>query len=373
MADLPTRADLFNVGADELFARSAARAPGQRVSPEEVYTEGSDINMVLAGASAMAEEVQRAAMLRSREQLLDGAEGCALDRLCAERSNGEVVRLQATPAIGNVAITRTDTSAGRVYAVGERVRGDNGVEFEITAAVTLAISNPGPVTASVRARVVGTAGNLDAGTVNGFAQPQVDGSVCTNAQPMAGGDGQETDGRLRGRMRDFYRGVRRGTGPAIEFGARTVPGVRLATAVEEVNDLGQETGIVNLYISDAAGRANSALAAAVRLALREYRGAGVYVFVVASTPRYVSIVYRLRFATGVDSRLAFDAVRQRAVVSVNSLAPQATLELSMLTEAARAVPGVIVLQDAIVAPVGDVIPATGEVIRTTLELITAVA
>lgn len=372
MADLPTRADLFNVGANELFARSAARAPGQRVSPEEVYTEGSDVNMLLAAGSAMAEEVQRGAMLRSREQILDGAEGCALDRLCSERSNGEVVRLQATPAIGIITITRTDTSAGRVYAVGERVRGTNGVEFELTSAVTLAIANAGPVTAPVRARVTGVAGNLDSGTVTAFVDPQGDGSTCTNAEPMAGGDSQETDGRLRGRMRDFYRGVRRGTIPAIEFGARTVPGVRLATAIEEVDVLWQETGIVRLYISDAAGRANSALAALVRLALRDYRGAGVYVFVVASTPRYEAIVYRLRFAAGVDSRLAFDAVRARALASVNALAPQATLPLSLLTEAARAIPGVIVLQDAIVAPVGDVVPAPGEVIRTTLELITAV-
>ena len=41
MPDLPTRADLFQVGADEIFVRSAARPAGQRITPEEVYTEGS--------------------------------------------------------------------------------------------------------------------------------------------------------------------------------------------------------------------------------------------------------------------------------------------------------------------------------------------
>ncbi len=371
MADIPTRADLFNVGADELFLRSEARAPGTRVSPEEVFTEGSDVNMLIAGASAMGDEVIRSNVLRVRALMLDGAEGQCLDRLTADRSNGEVVRLQATPAVGTIAITRTDGTLGRTYAVGERLRAIGGVEFEITTAVTLAPAALGPVSAQVRARDTGTGGNVDPGTVNAFAVGQPDGSVCINAEPMAGGDSQETDARLRSRMRRFYIGARRGTGPAIEFGALTVAGVRLATAIEEVDSFGRPNGVITLFISDAQGRANSALAAAVRLALLDYRAYGIFVDVVASTPRFEAILYRLRFDTGVDSTIAFDAVRSRTLAVVNGLAPQATLEVSLLFEAARAVPGVIVLQDAIVAPVGDVVPARGQVIRTTLDLITA--
>ncbi len=58
------------------------------------------------------------------------------------------------------------------------------------------------------------------------------------------------------------------------------------------------------------------------------------------------------------------------VATVNSGPPGATLPVSLLFEIARSVRGVIVLDDAIVAPVGDLVPAPGEIIKTTLDLVT---
>ena len=45
--------------------------------------------------------------------------------------------------------------------------------------------------------------------------------------------------------------------------------------------------------------------------------------------------------------------------------------LTRITTAARSVPGVIVSDGAVVVPAGDVVPSTGQVIRTRLDLITA--
>jgi hypothetical protein len=143
-------------------------------------------------------------------------------------------------------------------------------------------------------------------------------------------------------------------------------------AIEELDSQGIPTGRVALYIADANGQANNALVQAVLGALLEYRGCGVYVDVVASLPVFVPIRYNLRFAAGIDSTLAFAQVQNAAVAAVNSLRPNQTLEVSLLTAVARSVPGVIVLDDAVVTPVGDLVPSAGQVIRTRPDLVTAV-
>jgi hypothetical protein len=351
--DMPTRADLFDVGRNEVLSRSAARPPGSRITAEEVDTEGSDINILLASASAMGDEVVRASSKRLLALMLDGAEGELLDRLIADRYSSLIVRKDASPAVVTLSFTQPPAGPARVYAVGDRMSTKGGVSYQLTTIATLAAGETGPVTATAEA--------LEAG-----------GVAVTNPDVAAGGDSTETDERLRERARKFQRTIGKGTVPAIEFGALTVAGVRLATALEETTPAGVLTGRVQLFISDAQGQANSALAAAVSAALIEYRCAGIIVDVIASQPRFESIALALGFRAGVDSTLAFDEVRLLIVSSVNRLAPNATLERSLLFSLARSVTGVIVPDTAVSVPVGDVVPAAGEVIRTRLDLVTAV-
>jgi uncharacterized phage protein gp47/JayE len=373
MADLPTRIDLFNLAADEVLNRSAVRAPGQRLNPDEVFTEGSDINIVLASASAMAEEVLRQLALKISALFLDTAEGEDLDRLVGDRYSPTVVRKQATPSVATVTFTRASGAFPAITLPAEtKLRTAGGVEFRTRFAVSLGSGSAGPVSVEVQASEAGTVGNVAAFTIVQFVeQPADPNMLVSNAEPAAGGDDIETDARLRERARQFYQTAQRGTLAAIEFGALTVAGVRQATAVEERDSNGDETGRVQLYIADAQGQGNTALVNAVLGALLEYRAAGVVVDVVASTPVFVPIRFRLRFASGVDSTEAFASIQLATLAAVNALSPQQTLEVSLLFQQARTVPGVIVLDDAIVAPVGDVVPAAGQVLRTTLDLITA--
>lgn len=371
MADIPTRIDLFNIGADEILSRSAVRTPGQRINPDEIFTEGSDINIVTASASAMAEEVQRQMVLKIAALYLDTAEEEDLDRFVADRFSPDVVRKQASPAVAIVSLSRAGgTLLDITFAADTKLRTVAGTEFRTRFAVSLAAGQVGPVTVEVQATEAGTVGNVAANTIVQFVeQPEDPAMVVTNLEPAAGGDDVETDARLRERARQFFRTARRGTLSAIEFGALTVAGVRQATAVEERDANGDETGRVQLYVADAQGQGNTSLVNAVLGALLEYRAAGIVVDVVASTPVFVSIRYRLRFDTGVDSTEAFASIQLATLSAVNALRPQQTLEVSLLFQQARSVPGVIVLDDAIVAPVGDVVPAAGEVIRTQLALI----
>lgn len=149
-------------------------------------------------------------------------------------------------------------------------------------------------------------------------------------------------------------------------------GIRQATAIEELNLSGMPTGKMFLYIADANGQANQALIAEVVSVLRDYRGGGQPVVVIGGTPTFTAITYHLSFETGVDTELAFDAVRQTTVARVNQLAPQEPLRRAMLFEIARSVAGVIVPADGVTAPAGDIIPApgSGQVIRSSADLVT---
>lgn len=373
MADFPTRADLIAIFFDEILARAPAHPPGDRVSPEEVYTAGSDVNLMAAGQAAMSDELLRQLALRMASLFLDSAEGEDLDRLVADRFSPTIVRKMASAAVVPVTFSRpSGPLAALTIPVGQRVQSDTGVVYETLLAAPFPLSSAGPITVPARALNAGVGGNAEAGTITTVLNTPDADLVVTNAQAAAGGDSTESDASLRARARDFFRTARRGTLGAIEFGALTVPGVRLATAIEQTDGLGFPTGIVDLYIADANGQANSLLANAVRSALIEYKAAGVQVIVTGSVPVFVTIQFQLQFAAGIDTTLAFAQVRDAVVSQVNLLRPSATLYESLLMQIARSIPGVIVPENAVVAPVGDLVPSPGQTIRTRPDLVTAV-
>lgn len=375
MPDLPTRADFFNIGATEVLARSAARPPGKRLTPEAVFTEGTDINIIEASTSAMADEATRRLAERVAALFLDSAEGADLDRLVADRFSPTVVRKQATPAVVTLSFSRPDASAGAgSIALGSKVRTETGVEYELTQSAAFGVSELGPITADAQATVPGTQTNAAADTITQFVDAPFDPDmVVTNPEPAAGGAEIESDASLRERARDFFTQARRGTKAAIKFGAETVAGVQSATVEEILDPLsGLQTGDVFVYIADAAGNGNPALSAAVEQALEEYRAAGIIVRVEPSVPLFVDIQYRLEFDPAFDSNAAFEQVRLLTVSRVNQLAPGQILRVSLLFETARQVPGVIVPDDAIVLPSTDFVPPSNQTIKTDAARVTLV-
>ena len=244
---LPTRADYFQVGAQEVFARSVSRPRAQRLSPEAVFTEGTDINIIIAAASAMGDEATRHLAIRMAALYLDSAEGEDLDRLVADRFSPTVVRKQAAPAVVPLVFSRPSPPSallGATIDVGDKVRTANGLEFELLQPASFSVGSTGPVTAPAQAVLAGTGGNVQAGTIVQFGQTPADPSiVVTNLEPATGGTDVETDEALRERARDFFRVARRGTLAAIEFGALTVDGVASATAEEVLDSAGLPTGV----------------------------------------------------------------------------------------------------------------------------------
>lgn len=375
MPDLPTRTDLFNVFAAEILARARTRSTGRQITVDQIFNPGSDVNLIGAGGSAMAEEVMRQLARSTAETTLDGSSGAALDRWVADRYASLIVRKSASPARVPVVFARTVGGGAYTYPAGSRIGTPGGVQFETLSDVPFGVGSVGPITVNARALNAGTGGNVTPGSITRFITAPADPSlVVTNAVAATGGDATETDVSFRERVRLFFFALARGTVAAVEYGARTVPGVRQATAIEEGDGTGVLTGRMFLYIADANGQANTALIAEVVAALREYRCGGINVIVTGGLPVFVSIEYHLSFITNVDTVLAFDQVRQSTVARVNQLAPMVTLQRSLLFEIARSVPGVIVNANAITTPAGDIVPTpnSGEVIRTRPDLVTNV-
>ncbi len=370
MATLPTRADLFNVGAEEIFARSSARPPGQRLTAEEVFTEGSDINITTAGAAAMGDEALNFLCGRIAALFLDGADDDDLDRLVQDRFSPTIRRKEAQPAVVTLTYTRTVPVGGVLLSVsegiGKKLRTSNGTEFELRQVMSMAANSTGPINVAAQATGAGTAGNVAAGTVTQFVDAPSDANlVVTNATVAAGGADRETDASLRQRARDFFRTARRGTLAAIEFGALTVQGVAQGTATE-ILDNGRPTGVVQQSIADANGQANELLADAVERALLEFRAAGIIVDVLPSTPVFVTIKIQPNFRSGFSVPVGVDDVKARFVNLGDRQAPGEPLLLSALYEQIRRVPGAIVTTDWIQEPTADLAGIPGRSFRIQL-------
>lgn len=377
MADsLPTRDDFFQIGASEVLARSEARPQQERLSREAVFTEGTDINIIIAACSAMADESTRQLAVRMAALYLDSAEEEDLDRLVADRFSPEIARKQAAPAVVPVTFSRPiPPSAGAPVSIeaGKKVRTKQGTEFKLVETASLAAGSTGPVTVSAEAVLSGPAGNVEAGTITEIVAGLSDGEiVVTNLEPASGGRAVESDQSLRNRAREFFRTARRGTLPAIEAGALSVVGVESATAIEELDTgTGLPTGRISVAIADKNGQSNTILAEAVLDALLEYRAGGIVVDVLTSVPRFEQIALEgVSFRTGTDTRAAIQQIKSLAVAAVNLLAPGEPLERSLIFAIARSIPGAIIPDTAITVPSGDVVPEAQETIKTRFDLVT---
>lgn len=369
MPDLPTRLDYFSIGREVVVQRST------KIDPEQVDIEGSDANLFVGIAAVLADQITKQLAFRTASLLLDGADDEDLDRYAFDRYN--LTRKGASAARGAVKFTRETTTAGAgSVPIGTKLRTDTGVEY-VTTTVASFLASATEATANVRAVQAGKSTQVGANAINRVAQPQLlwDATLqVSNPKTTAGGENAEDDETFRARVRDFWRTARRGILSAIEQGALTVEGVVSAHAVESLTGTGDSARVVFLYIADSSGVASDALAEEVKVALDDYRAAGIAVLISTSTPLIVDIQLRLAFLAGVDTRTLTDQIRAAVVEFVNSLAVNGPLYYGQLFSVLQryVADGLVLDQGTIVAPVGDLLPPVGQTIRTTLANVSVV-
>lgn len=351
MGDLPNRLSLFQVGR-----RFITTSPDPLINPAVVDVSGSDLNLLVGAASLMGEEVVSAIAACMQGLWVETATRDKLARVAFDRY-GLVIQ-SANPATVDLLLSRPPPGSPTpgTYAASSRIQTADGTQF-FTNVDAVFGSTATSVTVAATAVVAGPGGNVKANTLTSFADPPFDSNLTvTNPASAAGGQDAETDDDFKARIRGFFPTLRRGTLGAIEFGARQVPGVAVARAIEVVNPYGVPSGAVQLIVGDRDGGFSSLMLQAVRDILIQYRAAGIPVFVTGGIVTNVPVTWDLDFAAGVDTSARAEEVRAVTVAVSQFLAGGETLLRSSLIAGARAVPGVIVRDTSLVTPAGDVVP-----------------
>lgn len=369
MADLPSRTDLFQVGR-----RAIVNTPNVRINPSVIDTAGSDVNLLVGAMSVIGENIITQLGIGMRGLFIETAAADALDRVAYDRYG--LTRFSATPATCLVTLSRATSGGGAgTFQAGSRVQTTTGVQFAVDADVVFGGSDL-IKTASATALVTGLDGNVSANTIVQFADPPWDASLTVTNSGAAGGATTETDVAFRGRIRNFFPTVRRGTLGAIQYGALQVPGVAVATAYEaqavtlSLSGIAQSlpATVVQLVVSDRDGNSSAPMIQAVQDAMLDYRSAGVAVLVYGGVLNTTTVVRwtGLTYVTGYDPTSVQQQIRSVSVAVAQFLAPGATLYRSTLIAAAKTVPGVIVAEGSLTSPPGDIKPATNSIVLRVL-------
>lgn len=368
MAELLTRLDLFEIGRRYVVTRA------KRIDPEQVDVEGSDANIFVGSMSFVGQAVSRQCGDRIRALLLDGAFSEDLDRYALDRYT--LARKGAAAALGAVRFYRAVAGTAGTVPIGTKLVSLTGIEYVTLTAATFAAADL-EKPANVRAVQAGKEYQVGANQIRKIDKPTIlfDPKLqVNNDDKTAGGEPREPDPEFRERIRDFWTTARRGTKSAIEFGARAVGGVSTARAIEAITGGGTPARVVNLYIADSSGVASAALGASVRVNLEDFRACGISVITSLSIPQIVDVTLKLTFAAGVDTSTLTEVIRASVVEFVNALAVNGTLYRSDLYSVLRryVLDGLIVDDSSIVSPTGDLVPAPGTTLRTTLDNVTVV-
>lgn len=349
----PSAQELYDLGR----AEAILRRPDLSVLPGDVS------DMLLWGAVAMADRAIGYAAERFRATYLDGARGGDLEEL-AEDHYG-LTRTPAVKATGSVTITRASGTGAATYPVGTVVATQRDalgeeVRFVTTQAAAWTSGTPnGAQTVTVAAANAGPAGNVAAGKVTRILDPAPASGTfsVTNAAVMVGGAEAESDEDLRARCRAYLLTLRRGTLSALEYGALQVASVKKASAVEDA------TGLVTVYVTDAAGNSSAEMTAAVTDELEQWRCAGSAVQVLGGAVLSIDVTLAITVRAGANSTQLAPLVVAAVTGRINRLRIGESLHPDYIQAAARAVDPDNILAVSVVAPVGVQDPADNQIIR----------
>ena len=360
MSIFMTRAEAFAVGR-----AAVAGTPGIRLNPAVADVPGSDLNLVIGVDSVIGEEVVSRGASAMRGAFAETARGSQLDRVAYDRYG--LTRFSATPAYVDLVLIRPTPGSATpgTYTAGSIVQTADGVQFGLDQDVTFGDFDVTKLVSATCA-TVGSSTNVPANAITAFSTSPFDATLTvTNPAPAAGGTDTESDIQFLGRIRGFFPTVSKAILGAIEYGAKQVPGVAVATATEVMNPSGGfPAAAVQIVIGDRNGNASSAMITAVSDSLLNWRAAGIPVFVISGVVVFQTVQWHLAFKVGFDEKLA--TARVRAVtVSVSQFLPpgpdNGILYRSAIIAAAKNVPGVILSDSSLLYPLGDVGPTSAEI------------
>lgn len=368
----PTDIDFDNIALAVFQAYSSNS--NVRLKASKLTEQGSDLNLVVNSGKGMASEAIRQLKLVMQTNLFATTTGADLDALAWDRF--QLPRKPQSYASIFLVFTRANVTAGAgTIVAGTQFTTSTGIIFSLIYDVVFGASDLTQDGYGLAIIAGPGANNIQPSTPTSpafTATTSLFDTTITISNPYvsAGGSLIETDAQFFSRIQNFYLTQQRGTLPAIRQGALTIMGVYNAYAYDIIDPgTGEPSGMAGLIIADQNGNSTQVMVNAVNQALLNYRAAGIYVSVVGGTESDVSITIHVSYTSGIDTLAARQAVMNAIVAAVNNLQPGQTLYLASIISAAASIQGVVVSNNAISVPVGDIVPAVGQVLRTNTRLI----
>lgn len=334
MPDVPTFDAVYELGRAEVQSRRPALTD---------WNEGSANDAYVGAGAVMADEVIRVVVNGFAALFVDTAERSDLDDLALDRFN--LTRIPEVASIGTLRFTRSSGVDRIEIPIGTRVQATvNGIVVVVETTVVGEIpasTSSGDVPA--QCQDAGPSGNLEENTLTTIldAIPDDTQASVTNLERFAGGDVEETDPEFRARIRRYFQTLRKGTVPALQAGATSVPGVQFAT-IDESFIAEEDGGYVAVYIGDPDGNANSALAALVVTELDSggpdasgWRAAGIAVQVFAAVREEHDLYIEVLHRSGIDATELRAALSAGLFGFSDRLPPGETMHLSAIESAAH--------------------------------------
>lgn len=317
----PSYADILNAGFRAIAIRPSPFTVALAREPESTANIVCHVNASMSEETALYLDTKLAEIQFVTATKIGGP---VLDRLIYDRYGDDFEpRRDAQVAVVTVSFRRAGT-VGFAIPAQTRVATADGIVFRTTQTVVLQENEKGPVEVIAYCQLAGLDGNvLEQKIVDIIDKPAEDQTtIVVNLEPAAGGAPREEDGQLAARARGFWSAARKGTRQAVEYAARTVPGVAIAVADEILNPwtkLPKWRGSVT--VADRAGNGNRALAARVTAVMDETRALGVPVAVFGGTSVYVSIwINQLVYKDANNAAEVREQIRAALVLDVGLLA-----------------------------------------------------
>ena len=214
-----------------------------------------------------------------------------------------VVRLQSSPAAGQVLFARTLPALAAAVPPGTIVRtAETGVRYAVladanhpawTGSAYVLPASVASVLLPVRALVAGSAGNLQAGAALLLSGAIAGVDQVGNPTPIQGGLDAESDASLRARFNLFLDSRSRATALAIRYAVLSLrQGMRCVIAESQDTAGSFVAGSVVVTIDDGTGAASAGLVSDAAAAIELVRPVGMTCAVRAARPVQADLVIR---------------------------------------------------------------------------------
>lgn len=365
--DFPNSADLFELAARKVVATNP------KILESVARQSGTTVNSMLQAGGLMGSSLVGKIVEAYSNSKISPAKGAALRELVFDWFG--LIPFGANPAVVPISFIPSGSKTGTITA-GTILTTPIGIQFQTLEAISWSTSSA-TQTVNCQAVLAGTGGNVAPGQINAFKTAPAFDAAMTVLQSAwsTGGAVAETDDQLKARAKGFWAAARRGTIGAIEYGAKTVPGVVNAKAIESEVYVGgtliPQAKLVTLYASDINGQTNSIFTAAVVAELENWRPCGVYVSVESGTVTFQTIDIDVTYESGTDTLAAQKKVVAAILSYMDELRYGQKMDLGAIEDKVRRIEGVSTLvPPSITAPAGDVAAAANEVLKTREDLIT---